>query len=68
MVVIQPSMSPLPKLHSLALVFFSMPKRRGTSKTPKDPHHDKNEVLPRHKAQVQTFETYVLLKKVVSLE
>jgi len=37
-------MGPLPKLHSLALVFPSMPKRLGTSKNPKYPHHDKFKV------------------------
>lgn len=66
--MIQPSMVPLPKLHSLALVFSAVPKRLGTSKKPKDPRHDKSEVHPRHKAQVQPFEANVLLKKVVSLE
>ena len=66
--MIQASMGPLPKLYSLALVFPSMPKRLGTSKNPKYPHHDKSDVLPRHKSQVQTFETYLLLKEVVSLE
>ena len=67
-IVIQPSMGPLPKLDLLALVSPSMPNILGNSKKSMHLRHDKSEVLPRDKAQVQTFETYVLLKMVVSLK
>ena len=58
--MIHPSMAPLPKFISLALVFSSKLKSLGTSKKPRDPHHDKNEFLPRHKAQVPLLEKIVI--------
>jgi hypothetical protein len=52
-ILIQPSMGPVPKLDLVALAFSFMPKRLGKSKKSKDLHHDKSEILPSNKAQVK---------------
>jgi len=52
-IVIQPSMGPVPKLDLVALAFSFMPKRLGKSKKSKILHDDKSEELPSDKAQVK---------------